>query len=252
MGGQSGNLGEFLFDSRFIIVAHQRRYVAVKHGVSAIFRCIARTLFNCLEKPMDNLPHESHVALPAGWSVERHRHAVRPDSTGQDALETFVLRSPSNRSAAFYNIDGENGLVWELLRAVTDGKQGEPVRDNLPSSHVKEPYAMVVDRRYDGSGVSFAVHDGLSYVFSDGDCFDRKGDTLDGYKAQFLSTIALERLLNVAIDASRPKRADELAALTAQLCHALRRADPSNPLPDQAIKTLHRIYPLVVSPESGS
>jgi hypothetical protein len=55
----------------------------------------------------------------------------------------------------------------------------------------------VKDRAYDGAPAELAVFDGEYFVFSDGDCFLRDGDTLDGYTAKFLTHYELEKLLLV-------------------------------------------------------
>jgi len=57
-------------------------------------------------------------------------------------------------------------------------------------------FAIVRDRHFDGSGLQIAVFDGVNYTFSDGDCFERDGDTLDGYTAEFLTLYQLEKRLS--------------------------------------------------------
>lgn len=58
-----------------------------------------------------------------------------------------------------------------------------------------EQFALVIDRSYDGEGISLAVHDGVNYVFSDGDRYERDGDTLGGWAAEFLTDHQLEKKL---------------------------------------------------------
>lgn len=61
------------------------------------------------------------------------------------------------------------------------------------------PFAIVIGRGFDGDdSLELAVHDGVNYCMSDGDCFDRDGDTLDGYTAEFLTQYELEQRLDAA------------------------------------------------------
>ena len=55
---------------------------------------------------------------------------------------------------------------------------------------VGEPFAIVIDRLYDGSGLEIAIFDGdESYVFADGDCYQREGESMlsSGHTAEFLT-----------------------------------------------------------------
>lgn len=190
---------------------------------------------------MHDTTNATAIALPFGWIVERHRHAKIQGSTGQDAVESFILRSPDDRAAAFYDIDGENGLVWKLLQAITEGREGEAVGAGPLSSHVREPYALVMDRQYDGAGLSLAVHDGINFTFGDGDCFERDGETLDGYTAQFMTHKQLERLLSAGLHKARRIPAVDIVALALRLTEALRKASPDDPLADEAADMLNNM-----------
>jgi hypothetical protein len=74
----------------------------------------------------------------------------------------------------------------EALRAALISK--------IPTPH----FALVVDRTYEGEGISLATWNGENYNFPDGDCYDREGDTLDGYEAEWLTDHQLEQLVRVA------------------------------------------------------
>lgn len=65
-------------------------------------------------------------------------------------------------------------------------------------------FAIVKDRHYDGEGLSLATWTGVDYMFPDGDCFQRDGDTLDGYTAEWLTDAQLEARLNAALALSTP------------------------------------------------
>ncbi|VVE31388.1 hypothetical protein PEP31012_03695 [Pandoraea eparura] len=55
---------------------------------------------------------------------------------------------------------------------------------------VSEPFAIVIDRLYDGAGLEIAIFDGdESYVFADGDCYQREGESMlsNGNTAEFLT-----------------------------------------------------------------
>ena len=188
---------------------------------------------------MNDTPNATATTLPAGWILEHHRHAKSKESTGAEAVESFILRSPDGRAAAFYDIDGENGLVWKLLQAITEGREGEGIGASPLSSHVREPYALVMDRQYDGAGLSLAVHDGINFTFGDGDCFDRDGKTLDGYTAQFMTHKQLERLLSAGLHKARRIPSVDIVALALRLTDALRKASPDDPLADEAADMLN-------------
>jgi hypothetical protein len=93
----------------------------------------------------------------------------------------------------------------ELRRELEEVKKARP---QTPA----EQFAIVMDRSYDGEGLSLAVHDGINFMFSDGDCYDRDGDTLDGYTAEFLTQYQLEQKLEEARkDADLKTRLDALS-----------------------------------------
>lgn len=66
---------------------------------------------------------------------------------------------------------------------------------SVTSAWCDQPFAIVRHRPHDGAPADLAYFDGVSYMFADGDCFDRDGDTLDGYTAEFLTLHQLERRL---------------------------------------------------------
>lgn len=75
----------------------------------------------------------------------------------------------------------------------------EHVHETTKNKHVDAlPFCAVIDRSYDGEGLTLAMHDGISYVFTDGACYYREGDTLDGYTAEFLTLYQLEQRLAAA------------------------------------------------------
>jgi len=99
-----------------------------------------------------------------------------------------------------------------LIAAHEAQRQAEPMFAGLIAKHPglaeelatryppAEVFAIVVDRVSD-EGLSLAIHDGVNYTFSDGDCFERDGDTLGGYTAEFLTHYQLERRLSAATPA---------------------------------------------------
>jgi len=100
----------------------------------------------------------------------------------------------------------------DLIRA---RRELEEARKHPPA----ERFAIVIDRNYEGEGLSLAVHDGVNFMFSDGDCYDREGDTLDGYTAEFLTQYQLEKRLEEA--RKDAKKADDLYIRLESLSKAL-------------------------------
>jgi hypothetical protein len=72
------------------------------------------------------------------------------------------------------------------------------LRVALTSGAPMQQFALVVDRNYDGEGISLAIWNGENYSFTDGDCYDREGDTLDGYEAEWLTDYQVQELINAA------------------------------------------------------
>ncbi|MFZ3286629.1 MAG: hypothetical protein WA191_07235 [Telluria sp.] len=120
--------------------------------------------------------------------------------------------------ACAYQIAGAHDAPAHILDVLSDPEaatveQIESMLSYQPFAHrpgstgsvAHEPYAIVIDRSYDGEGLTLAVHDGVNYTFSDGDCFDRDGNTLDGYTAEFLTQYQLEQRLRAS--ASQPVQA---------------------------------------------
>lgn len=65
-----------------------------------------------------------------------------------------------------------------------------------------QPYAVVIGRAMGSDDLELAMFDGFNYCFSDGDCLERDGDTLDGFTAEFLTQHQLEqRLIAAHLDA---------------------------------------------------
>jgi hypothetical protein len=71
----------------------------------------------------------------------------------------------------------------------------ERLRAALDSGTPAQQFALVVDRNYEGEGISLATWNGENYSFPDGDCYERRGDTLDGYEAEWLTDHQLEQLV---------------------------------------------------------
>src|SRR5690625_5083752 len=89
--------------------------------------------------------------------------------------------------------DGYFGYTAEQARDIQKAaiKAGRQKRRRVPN----EPFAIVIDRMYEGEGPSLAYWNGENYRFSDGDCYNREGDTLDGCTAEFLTDHQLEKRL---------------------------------------------------------
>jgi len=103
-------------------------------------------------------------------------------------LRGLALTTTEEASDALSQLQAENA---ELRREL------EEARKPMPEPPL-EQFAIVIDRQYDGEGLSLAVHNGINFMFSDGDCYDREGDTLDGYTAEFLTQYQLEKRLEDA------------------------------------------------------
>lgn len=189
---------------------------------------------------MNDTPNTAETSLPPGWIVERHTYAKSQGCAGEDAVQSFILRSPDGRAAAFYDIDGESGLVSKLLQAMTEDRQGAAIGAGPLSGQVHEPYALVLDRQYDGAGLSLAVHDGINFTFGDGDSFDRDGDTLDGYSAEFMTHKQLERLISLGLRHARRTPSADIVVLAQRLTDALRKSSPGNPLVNEAETILEK------------
>lgn len=123
-------------------------------------------------------------------------------------------------------LEQNEGLERELARlnnhiesyVATNAELAEKLEEARKSRQVpNEQFAIVMDRSYDGEGLSLAVHDGINYVFTDGDCYDRDGDTLDGYTAEFLTDYQLERKLEEARKDAGAKQA-EIDRLMLEFC----------------------------------
>ena len=66
------------------------------------------------------------------------------------------------------------------------------------------PFAIVYGRAMDSDNIELAAFDAKNYLFPDGDCFERDGDTLDGFMAEFLTHHQLEvRLIESAENAKK-------------------------------------------------
>lgn len=85
----------------------------------------------------------------------------------------------------------------EVMREFVRKEQAKAVlldrqqRSTMPG----EPFAIVTDRMWAGEGHNLAIWDGTHYQFSDGDCYDRDGDTLDDCAVQWLTHYQLEQRL---------------------------------------------------------
>jgi hypothetical protein len=74
----------------------------------------------------------------------------------------------------------------------------DALRAALTSGTPLQQFAIVVDRNYEGEGISLAIWNGENYSFPDGDCYEREGDALDGYEAEWLTDFQLEQLVRAA------------------------------------------------------
>lgn len=63
-----------------------------------------------------------------------------------------------------------------------------------------EPFAIVVDRVPGSDGPELAVWNGTRYQFSNGDCCDREGDSLNGIPAEWLTHYQIEQRLLGKVD----------------------------------------------------
>lgn len=85
------------------------------------------------------------------------------------------------------------GMEYEVAKVAIE--MYRQLKSEAPARPLLQPFALVRDRSFDGEGFSLAVHDGYEYQFSDGDCFAREGNTLDGRAAQFLTQHQVEQRL---------------------------------------------------------
>lgn len=103
---------------------------------------------------------------------------------GQRKGEVVVTKDEAGYIVAVTRQDKEGRILSVIAEA--DRKRRMPPN---------EPFVIVIDRMYDGEGPSLAYWNGENYQFTDGDCYDREGDTLDGYSAEFLTDHQLEKRL---------------------------------------------------------
>lgn len=82
----------------------------------------------------------------------------------------------------------------ETALALLDRVERSERRHQQPN----EIFAIVRDRHYEGEGLSLAFWNGDNYSLSDGDCFERDGDTLGGWTAEWLTDHQLEKRLEQA------------------------------------------------------
>jgi len=101
--------------------------------------------------------------------------------------------------------EGQREAILEVMDLARDeGLPGtaETLQSILaasPAPYPAQPFAVVIDRTYDGEGPTLAVWNGENYSFSDGDCFERETDgTLDGFAAEWLTHHQLEQRLHAA------------------------------------------------------
>lgn len=92
----------------------------------------------------------------------------------------------------------ENGCYVRYTDFEALEKERNAPRAALTSGTPLQQFAIVVDRNYEGEGISLAVWNGENYSFTDGDCYDREGDTLDGYDTEWLTDYQLEQLVKTA------------------------------------------------------
>jgi hypothetical protein len=102
----------------------------------------------------------------------------------------------SGMSGVMHRQDGQH--VWDAaIAAAPAPPETWKVLPSQAKSADHKQFAIVLDRDF-SDGLSLAVYDGSTYMFSDGDCFNRDGDTLDGYTAEFLTQYELEQRLSAA------------------------------------------------------
>ncbi|MGI4846605.1 MAG: hypothetical protein ACRYGK_00450 [Janthinobacterium lividum] len=86
--------------------------------------------------------------------------------------------------------DDEGDSMWMLIEHAAPTPPA-------PQPRTHEVFALVHGRDMaDGDRVSLAMLEGDEYTFTDGDCFVRDGDTLDGFPAEFLTLYQLEQLIS--------------------------------------------------------
>lgn len=134
--------------------------------------------------------YDRHMEAYAREAIEadRKQRSFTKPSTNQDwlSLDPAVAFHLIERHAENWNDAGA------MMQAYLDAHIEADRKRRMPPS---EPFAIVIDRIYDGEGPSLAYWNGENYQFSDGDCFNREGDTLDGYTAEFLTDYQLEQRL---------------------------------------------------------
>lgn len=113
------------------------------------------------------------------------------------ALEAQFELPPLPKWMSAYVIpDGPGGVGEQWLNeAMQDYALAAIESDRKRRTPPNEPFVIVNDRMYEGEGPSLAYWNGENYQFTDGDCYNREGDTLDGYTAEFLTDHQLEKLL---------------------------------------------------------
>jgi hypothetical protein len=164
---------------------------------------------------MDN---KKQNATPAGWKLvptdmtDAMRQAASGWSDHPDACyAAALLAAPEALRAAPL----PEALRQELDWCIAEGHSGPrthaclvAIRAALAAapSAAQQPvaapdhkqFALVMDRHYEGQGITLAIWNGENYQMTDGDCYDRDGDTLGVYPAEFLTDYELEQRLNAA------------------------------------------------------
>jgi hypothetical protein len=154
-----------------------------------------------LNKQIASLP------LPVFHQASQPQDSVTVQTWSAEEIKDAYLRAADRRvkewsdvpdMCEMYKSDAMSGLgmlinaLDELAALKPSSAQAEQSKNAVPN----EQFAIVMDRSYDGEGLSLAVHDGINYAFSDGDCYNREGDTLDGYTAEFLTLHQLEKRMD--------------------------------------------------------
>jgi hypothetical protein len=118
-----------------------------------------------------------------------------PDTKVIDLLREFS-RDDKNLRKYQREVMTRGADEIERSHALLKDARATPAEPDTAPDH--KQFVLIIDRNYDGEGYSLGVWDKDTYVMTDGDCFEREGDTLDGYTAEFLTDYELERKLEAA------------------------------------------------------
>jgi hypothetical protein len=146
-------------------------------------------------------------AFPRGHAGCKCKPSAAPGDAQDAARYRFLRHADLDAVAAAHWKDGEVP-TGEEFDAVIDSAMlaAAPAAPSAAQEPVAAPdhkqFALVMDRHYEGQGITLAVWNGENYQMTDGDCYDRDGDTLGVYPAEFLTDYELEQRLNAAPSAA--------------------------------------------------